>query len=241
MLTVFVSDLHLSAQAVGIAELFVGFLSGPARNADQLYILGDLFDYWLGDDSLALPFERSVADQLAVIADAGTQIHFIPGNRDFLAGPQLMAAAHMQALADATVREINGRPTLLLHGDTLCTDDDAYWAFRNSVRSVDWQRNFLDQPLEARRQQVEALRSRSENAKQEKSEALMNVNAAAVATAFRQHSVGMMIHGHVHRQGVHEHDVNGATCRRWVLGDWGKTGSYLRCEDDDWRLCCYPE
>jgi UDP-2,3-diacylglucosamine hydrolase len=241
VLTVFVSDLHLSEQAMGIRKLFEGFLNGPARDADQLYILGDLFDYWLGDDSLALPFERSIADQLAAAACAGTTIHFMPGNRDFLAGRKLMAAARMHALADSTACEINGRPTLLLHGDTLCTDDTAYWAFRNSVRSADWQRNFLDQPLDVRRQQVEALRNRSESAKQEKSEALMNVNAAAVATAFRQHRVGRMIHGHVHRQGVHEHEIDGVTCRRWVLGDWGRTGSYLRCDDDDWRLYSYPK
>jgi UDP-2,3-diacylglucosamine hydrolase len=109
------------------------------------------------------------------------------------------------------------------------------------VRSADWQRNFLDQPLDVRRQQVETLRDRSESAKQEKSEALMNVNAAAVATAFRQQGVDRMIHGHVHRQGAHEDEIDGTTCRRWVLGDWGRTGSYLRCDDDDWRLCSYPE
>jgi UDP-2,3-diacylglucosamine hydrolase len=234
--SLFISDLHLSAREAVTAGLLATFLRGPAREAAHLYILGDLFDYWLGDDSLQLPFERQVADQLAELAGRGCQIHFMAGNRDFLAGPKLFAAAGMSGLAETTVCTIGDQPALLLHGDLLCTDDTAYWEFRNTVRAPEWQQRFLAQPLAVRQQQVEALRIRSEDAKRDKSEALMDVNAEAVATAFRQHGVTTMIHGHIHRQGMHEYRVDGQVCRRWVLGAWGSSASYLRCAGTDWSF-----
>jgi UDP-2,3-diacylglucosamine hydrolase len=240
VLAFFVSDVHLSPQVPDVADLFLSFLARTAGEADQLYVLGDLFDYWLGDDSLEQPFERRIADRLAAVAAGRTEIHFMPGNRDFLVGARFIAETGMRALPEATVCDINGCPALLLHGDTLCTDDAAYWEFRDSVRSPDWQRNFLGQPLAVRRQQVEALRNRSENAKREKSEALMDVNGDAVAAAFRDAGVATMIHGHVHRQGHHQHTVDSAIRHRWVLGDWGRSGSYLRCEGADWRLVAFP-
>lgn len=236
MPTLFISDLHLSAQDAVTTRLLTTFLRGPAREAAHLYILGDLFDYWLGDDSLELPFEQEIADQFAELASHGCRIHFMAGNRDFLAGQKLFAAAGMSSLPEETVCAIEGQPTLLLHGDLLCTDDVDYWQFRTTVRSTAWQQQFLAQPLPSRRQQVEALRDRSESAKRGKDEALMDVNTDAVVAAFHQHDVAVMIHGHTHRQGTHNYLVDGRTCRRWVLGAWGPTANYLRCDGDDWHF-----
>lgn len=226
----FVSDLHLSARRPETAALFAAFLAGPARETDTLYILGDLFDYWLGDDDLDDPFARCVCATLAALADSGTAIWFLPGNRDFLAGDDFAAACGMHFLTEPSVRNIAGEPTLLLHGDTLCTDDLDYQSFRATVRSPIWRRNFLAQPLAARRQYVEGLRERSEAEKRTKPYGLMDANTDAVAEAFRRHNVTSMIHGHTHRQARHELDVNGRHCRRWVLGEWGAIGNALVCD-----------
>ena len=236
MTTLFISDLHLSAREAGTTRLFLDFLAGPAREATALYILGDLFDYWLGDDVLPLPFEQEIAGAIASLAATGTTVSFMPGNRDFLVGPGLLAAAGMRGLADPSSTAVAGTQTLLMHGDTLCTDDLAYAAFRRQVRQPEWQRHFLGQPLSVRQQVAEDLRARSEGAKQDKTEALMDVNDGAVAAAFREHGVTTLVHGHVHRQGMHEHVVDGRPCRRWVLGAWGATASYLRCDGPDWHF-----
>ena len=226
----FVSDLHLSARRPETAHLFATFLAGPAREAAALYILGDLFDYWLGDDNLDDPFAQRICAGLAALADAGTAIWFLPGNRDFLAGDDFAAACGLRFLAEPIVRDIAGEPTLLLHGDTLCTDDLDYQSFRATVRAPIWRQNFLAQPLAARRQYVEGLRERSEAEKRTKPYGLMDTNAEAVAEAFRRHDVTSMIHGHTHRQARHELEVDGRRCRRWVLGEWGATGNALVCD-----------
>ena len=236
MTTLFISDLHLSAREAGTTRLFLDFLAGPARDAAALYILGDLFDYWLGDDALQLPYEQHVAGAIADLSGRGTAVHFMAGNRDFLVGQELLAATGMTGLTDPTTCDIAGTKTLLMHGDTLCTDDVAYTAFRDQVRQPEWQQRFLGQPLLLRQQQAEALRAQSEGAKQEKTEELMDVNADAVAAAFRQYGAGAMIHGHVHRQGVHELVIDGRPCRRWVLGAWGPAASYLACDGQHWRF-----
>lgn len=226
----FVSDLHLSARRPETTDLFVRLLAGPARAAGAFYILGDLFDYWLGDDDLDEPFCRDVCAALAALAAAGTSIWFLSGNRDFLAGDDFAAACGLRFLVEPCVREIGGEPTLLLHGDTLCTDDHDYLAFRATVRAPAWRERFLAQPLAARRQYVEGLRERSEAEKRIKPYALMDTNAEAVTEAFRRHQVTRMIHGHTHRQGSHELDVDGHRCRRWVLGEWSNTGNALACD-----------
>lgn len=236
MLTLLVSDLHLSARRPETADLFLAFLAGPARDAGAFYVLGDLFDYWAGDDDLADPFNRRICDALAALSASGTRSHFLRGNRDFLAGSAFTAATGMTLLPDLSVQEIDGQPTLLLHGDTLCTDDVGYQAFRATVRADEWQRDFLARPLAERRASIEQLRQRSEAEKQAKPDDLMDTNAEAVAAAFRHHDVCRMIHGHTHRQAHHRHPVNGHDCQRWVLGDWSRAGNCLRCGDGEWTF-----
>jgi UDP-2,3-diacylglucosamine hydrolase len=235
VLTLFVSDLHLSARGPETAGLFVDFLAGAARDAQALYILGDLFDYWLGDDDLADPFNERIRAALADLAAAGTATYFLPGNRDFLVGKAFAAATGVTLLPDIGVYAVAGRPTLLLHGDTLCTDDHAYMAFRATVRNEQWQREFLGLPLSERRTRIEVLRQRSESAKAGKTYELMDVNPDTVAATFRDHGVSRMIHGHTHRQACHDIDIDGRACQRWVLGDWRATGNALACERDNWR------
>ena len=228
--TLFVSDLHLSARRPETADLFLRFLAGPARQAQALYILGDLFDYWAGDDAIDDPddpFNRGIVDALAAL---DTPKFFLPGNRDFLAGGQFGVASRLTFIPEPTVADIGGVPTLLLHGDTLCTDDLDYQAVRTLLRSAEWQRNLLALPLAERKRKIESLREQSETAKGGKRYDIMDANADAVATALRAHGVVRMIHGHTHRQARHEHHIDGRACERWVLGDWHATGNALACD-----------
>jgi UDP-2,3-diacylglucosamine hydrolase len=239
--SLFVSDLHLTARRSETTDLFIDFLAGPARKADALYLLGDLFDYWLGDDNLDEPFNRRICTALADVTAAGISTYFLPGNRDFLAGKNFAAASGLSFLAEPTVCNVAGQPTLLLHGDTLCTDDTDYQAFRATVRSEAWREDFLAQPLAVRKDYVEALRARSETEKQTKPYSMMDTNPGAVADAFRRNAVTRMIHGHTHRQACHELTVDGRPCQRWVLGEWGKTGNALVCDSSGCRWLPFPQ
>jgi UDP-2,3-diacylglucosamine hydrolase len=230
-----VSDLHLSARRPETAALFLSFLAGEARAAEALYILGDLFDAWLGDDDLAEPFNRQIAAALADCTAAGTAIRFLPGNRDFLVGESFATACGLTLLPEASVHRIGAETTLLLHGDTLCTDDADYQSFRATVRAPAWQAAFLARPLAERRRLGEELREGSESAKAGKAEALMDVNPEAVAAAFRAHGVNRLIHGHTHRRATHRLTVDGRPCERWVLGEWGLQGNALACDDTGWH------
>lgn len=226
-LSLFVSDLHLSARRPETAALFLRFLAGPARTARTLYILGDLFDYWAGDDDLGDPFNAGICTALADLAAGGTQTFFMAGNRDFLAGRQFGAASRLTFVDDPTVIELAGTPTLLMHGDTLCTDDTDYLAFRALARTPRWRADMLAKPLAERKAALDVLRERSEAAKQGKDYEVMDANAEAVAEAFRTHHLSRIIHGHTHRQARHEHLVDGRSCERWVLGDWHASGNAL--------------
>jgi UDP-2,3-diacylglucosamine hydrolase len=230
--TLFVSDLHLCARRPETVELFLHLLAGPARDAGALYILGDLFDYWAGDDDLGDPFNRRIADALTALA---TPKFFLPGNRDFLIGAQFGVASRLTLIADETVLDLAGQPTLLLHGDTLCTDDLDYQAARKVLRSAEWRRDLLALPLAERKRKIEGLREQSETAKGGKSHEIMDANADAVAEAFRERDVTRMIHGHTHRQARHEHLVDGRSCERWVLGDWGAQGNALAVDSSGCR------
>lgn len=203
-------------------------------------MLGDLFDYWPGDDTLedpSDPFNRRVCDALAAL---GIPKFFLPGNRDFLAGDAFAVSCGLTFLAEPVVRDIAGTPTLLLHGDTLCSGDRDYQAFRDKVRSEAWQCDFLARPLAQRKAEVEGLRRRSEREKRGKPLALMDASEAAVQEAFRRHTVARMIHGHTHRQARHEHDVDGRACIRWVLGEWDASGSALACDAAGCRWQAFP-
>ncbi|MCE5232161.1 MAG: UDP-2,3-diacylglucosamine diphosphatase [Mizugakiibacter sp.] len=229
MATLFISDLHLDDARPQITALFERFLADEARAADALYILGDLFEAWVGDDDDAeLP--ARVAAALRGVREAGVPVRFIAGNRDFLLGEDYACRAGMDLLADGSVVDLCGTPTLLLHGDTLCTDDAAYQAFRRQVRDPQWQRRFLAQPLATRKAFAEQARAASRAHTRSADYAIMDVNAEAVAAALRAAGVRRMIHGHTHRPAVHDFALDGAPAQRVVLGDWYEQGSVLRVD-----------
>jgi UDP-2,3-diacylglucosamine hydrolase len=231
----FVSDLHLSPARPAMQEAFERFCAVPARGASALWVLGDLFDAWAGDEQLADPLPSRAAAALAAVAAAGTAVAVMRGNRDLLLGERFAAAAGARLLPDAIVAPIAGTPTLLLHGDTLCTDDVDYQAVRKVLRSPAWKQGILALPLTERKKKIEGLREQSEAAKGGKNYELMDANTDAVIAAFRDHGVARMIHGHTHRQARHEHIVDGRSCERWVLGDWHASGNALACDADGCR------
>lgn len=234
--TLFISDLHLSPERPGAAASFRRFLSERAIEADALYILGDLFEAWVGDDDLASPFHAEIAAALKQLARSGVPIRFLAGNRDFLAGAGLAAAAGLELLEDPCRVDLYGTPTLLAHGDAWCTDDARYQAFRAQVREPAWRAEFLAKPLAERHALAAALRERSEQAKAGKRPEIMDVNADAVANAFRLHAVRRIIHGHTHRPARHVQEVDGRVCERWVLPDWYEArGGYLSCDSQGCR------
>ena len=225
--TLFISDLHLCASRPRINQLFFDFLATTARSADRLYILGDFFEYWAGDDDIDDPFNRSIVDAVAALASSGVSIFLMHGNRDFLIGEAFCAASSVSLLRDPSIIDLNGTRTLLMHGDTLCTDDIEYQNFRKQVRDPIWQQQFLAQPLAQRKAIIEDLRRRSENEKQTKSLEIMDVTPSSVETALREHNYPRLIHGHTHRPAMHSHHIDGKLCERWVLTDWYQSGGYL--------------
>ncbi|NMG74805.1 UDP-2,3-diacylglucosamine diphosphatase [Aromatoleum diolicum] len=228
MSALFISDLHLSEDTPENTQAFLAFLDGPARAAEMLYILGDLFEYWAGDDDAETPLNAMVCESLAALSASGVTIAFLPGNRDFLLGEAFAAAAGMRILADPTLIDLDGRPVLLSHGDILCTDDQAYQTYRRQVRDPAWQTAFLNRPLGERKHLIESLRRRSESAKLEKSMEIMDVNDSAVEALLRGNAYPTLIHGHTHRPARHAHRVDEHTCARWVLSDWHGEATYLQ-------------
>ena len=224
--TLFVSDLHLDESRPGIVAQFERFLETVAPGADALYILGDLFEYWVGDDGLSLPFPARVAARLREAA-VRLPVHFMHGNRDFMVAARFAAETGVRLIEDPAHIDLYGTPTLLLHGDTLCTGDTAYQAFRAQVRDPAWQRAALARPMAERVAIAQELRLKSEGAKQGKAVAIMDVAADAVERAFVKSGCTQMIHGHTHRPARHVHHVQGAERVRWVLADWYERESYL--------------
>lgn len=229
MTTLFISDLHLDAERPAITGLFGKFLDGEARDAQALYILGDLFEAWVGDDD---PSELGafVADKLHALRDAGVPVYFIRGNRDFLIGDAYAKRAGMTVLPDPAVVMLDGEPTLILHGDLLCTDDMAYQQFRTQTREPRWQQQFLSQPLAARLAFAAQARAASKARYGElvsagMAEAIGDVAPASVQAWFKRYGIRRMIHGHTHRPAIHD-EGDGNT--RVVLGDWYEQGSVLR-------------
>jgi len=227
MSTLFLSDIHLEDSRPEALRWLTGFLAGPAREAEAVYILGDLFEYWIGDDAPP-PSARQLASQTAALADTGVPCFFMHGNRDFLLGEAYAAAARLRLLPETRVVDLYGRPTLLLHGDTLCTDDLAYQAFRAQSRNPAWQAAVLARSVEERIRMAGEARDASRQHTGSAAMDIMDVNAAAVREAFLQHDVRHMIHGHTHRPAVHQHDLgDGRSGERIVLADWYDHGSYL--------------
>lgn len=228
--TLLISDLHLATERPHINEQFFTFVRDIAPAAQALYVLGDLFEYWIGDDDHDDPLNDAVAHALATLAARGTRIHFMQGNRDVLISADFVARCGAALIADPAVTDLHGKRTLLMHGDTLCTDDLEYQKFRVYAHDAENQRKFLAQPLQVRREQMLGMRAQSEQVKKVKSVEIMDVSPAAVEAALRSHGYPRLIHGHTHRPARHTHSVDGCACERWVLADWYARGSYLRCD-----------
>lgn len=234
--TLFISDLHLHPAQPAVTGLLLNFLAQSARQAEALYILGDLFEAWIGDDDDADP-GRTVAAALRTLTDAGVPVYFLHGNRDFLLGERFAVASGVQLLPESIVIDLAGEPTLLLHGDTLCIDDVEYQTFRAQVRHPAWQAQILALPLEQRRVLAGQLRETSRQAGQQKAAEITDVNPAEVERVMRAQGVRQLIHGHTHRPAIHDWRLEGQPARRAVLGDWREQyGSVLRCDASGWRL-----
>lgn len=227
-----ISDLHLSANHAPSAALFGRFIADIAPQAEALYILGDLFEYWAGDDDLDTPFHRRICAALHGLSAHGTRLFILHGNRDFLMGERLADACRAVLLPDPVLLDLYGTATLLTHGDALCTDDAAYQRFRAEVRGERWRSAFLAQPLAQRHAQIGELRAQSEQSKRIKAMDIMDVNETAVAALLRHHHYPRLIHGHTHRPARHLHEVDGRTCERWVLGDWDSGHARLLRADE---------
>ena len=245
MTTLFVSDLHLDAARPGIVALFRDFLREEAAHADALYVLGDLFEYWVGDDD-PQPVAAEVAEGLSALSAAGVPVSFLRGNRDFLLREGYAARCGMRILPDPCVIDLYGQPVLLMHGDAMCTDDVAYQAFRSQSREPAWQDMMLAQPLpvrialaqQARAKSIEHQRAVRPDATAEAAgkEDITDVSAATVEAIFARYGIATMIHGHTHRPAIHRLDVAGMPRRRIVLGDWYEQGSVLRVDADGFSL-----
>ena len=239
--SLFISDLHLCVNRPDTTRLFHQFIRTIAPQAESLYILGDLFEYWAGDDDANSTFHLEITGALRTLSGQGTGIYIMHGNRDFLMNKQLAKACHATLLADPVMLDLYGTPTLLTHGDALCTDDTAYQIFRQQVRNVTWQQQFLALPLAHRIAQIEQLRAKSESEKQLKSVSIMDVNLQAVNELLSEHNFPRLIHGHTHRPAHHLHHLDGHTCDRWVLGDWDKHANALYCDADRVTWQVFPD
>jgi UDP-2,3-diacylglucosamine hydrolase len=242
MTTLFISDLHLDDARPAITELFGAFLHREGPQAEAVYILGDLFEAWVGDDD---PSETGayVAARIRELVDVGVPVYFIRGNRDFLVGQDYARRAGMRILPDPAVISLYGKPVMLMHGDLLCTDDTAYQAFRAQTRDPAWQQQFLAQPLAARlafaAQARAASAARQQGLKQSdraQFETVTDVTPATVDATFNRYGVDTIIQGHTHRPAIHELGVQGRSCRRVVLGDWYEQGSVLRVDPHGMQL-----
>ena len=228
----FISDLHLAPERPGLVAAFHELVPGRARGAAALYVIGDLFDAWLGDDQLKEPLAAKVAAAMASLAASGTRVYLQRGNRDFLLGERFAGAAGATLLPDAVVHDLYGTPTLIMHGDQLCTDDVDYQRWRTLWQNPVYRRRVSKVPYIVRRGISRLLRAGSRRATASKPEEIMDVNAGAVAAAMSEHRVTRLIHGHTHRPARHDFSLDGRACQRYVLADWYKAGSYLEVAPD---------
>lgn len=239
MSTLFISDLHLEPTRPAITALFLTFLERRAKQAEALYILGDLFEAWIGDDDDS-ELGQTVVAGLRALNESGVPVFFLHGNRDFLLGERFAAASGIQLLPESWVIQLVGEPVLLLHGDTLCTDDVEYQNFRAQVRDPAWQARTLALPLTQRRALASQLRETSRQATQRKATDITDVNPNEVGRVMREHGLARLIHGHTHRPAIHDWILDGRPARRVVLGDWWEQGSVLECDAMGWRLESLP-
>jgi UDP-2,3-diacylglucosamine hydrolase len=216
----FVSDVHLQAGMPRTTEAFLAFLATQARQTRALYLLGDLFEYWAGDDDIDSPYQRRIVDAIRDVTDAGVAVSWIAGNRDFLVGEGFVSATGIRLLSDPSIIDFDGYPVILSHGDAACTDDAAYMQFRALVRSETWQQQFLAMPLTERKLAIEGMRQQSKAALRDKPAEITDVNEDAVAATFESAQANVMIHGHTHRPGRHLYGHGAGYRARYVLPDW---------------------
>ena len=226
--TLFISDLHLDPERPAITDLFLDFLANRAVRSEAVYILGDLFEAWIGDDDSG-PMNQAVCQAMKACVTAGTAIFVMHGNRDFLLGDRFAKQSGCVLLDDLASIELYGRPTLLMHGDLLCTDDTGYMAFRKMIRDPAWQQDLLEKPLEVRRQMAQEMRASSREQTGGKPGSIMDVNRDAVIQMMTEHHARCLIHGHTHRPAIHPLEIAGHPAERIVLGDWYEQGSVLVC------------
>jgi UDP-2,3-diacylglucosamine hydrolase len=226
----FLSDLHLAPERGAEAAAFRAFCAGPAREAAAVYILGDLFDWWIGDDQLRDRFFAEIAGSIKGLTDSGVPVHVAHGNRDFLLGEGFLRATGARLLPERTIVDIDGARVLVSHGDELCTGDVAYQDYRARMRNPATQKRLLRLPLFVRRLIARWLRRKSATETALKPESIMDVDHGAVAAAFREHGVPRMIHGHTHRPATHALDVDGVPRERIVLADWHGAGEYVEVD-----------
>jgi len=229
--SLFISDLHLCSSRPHITTAFLDFLENTVSKSDAIYILGDLFEYWAGDDDIQDIHHQPIIAAFKHLADAGVKLYIMHGNRDFLISSEFCQATGITLLQDPSIINLQGKTALLSHGDDLCTDDVEYQKFRLQVRDAKWQEDFLKLPLAVRKGQIEKIRTRSEHEKSQKSMQIMDVNQATINGLLKTyHYPELLIHGHTHRPNEHIIQLDGHNITRWVLGDWYEQGSYLRCD-----------
>lgn len=239
MATLFISDLHLEASKPAIGEQFLSFLEGEARGADALYILGDLFESWVGDDD-PNPHYTVMKGALKDLVDSGVPVFFMHGNRDFMVGVQFAKETGVTILDDPETIELHGETVLLSHGDALCIDDKQYQQVRLMTRNPEWQAMMRAKPLAERLAFAENARQQSQDYNDSVGDDIMDVNQDAVVGTFRNRDIDILLHGHTHRPAIHEVDLKGATGKRIVLGDWYAQGSVVRWDENGPRLETLP-
>lgn len=235
----FISDLHLSSARPEVTQAFFRFLDTTAKEATALYILGDFFDAWIGDDD-DTPEYQTIIQALREYQDKGTRLFFMHGNRDFLIGEDFAQRTGAELLSDPTVINLNQGPTLLMHGDSLCTRDTEYMNFRQMVRQPIWQAEVLKKPLDERKAIAAHLKATSQSMNSIKAEEIMDVTPEEVVKEMSKHNTQRLIHGHTHRPARHALSVNQQTAERIVLGDWHKNGWYLCADNNGIKLCSFP-
>jgi UDP-2,3-diacylglucosamine hydrolase len=226
----FISDLHLDPDRRDVVDIFLQFLNTQARTAKALYILGDLFEVWIGDDE-ETEFTTTIVEAIKSLVESGVAVFFMHGNRDFLAGERFEQLSGVHIIPDPFPVHLAGHKCLLLHGDTLCTGDVKYIEFRSLVRNPQWQQDFLSKSLEERRGIARALREKSLVEMSQKEEAIMDVEEQAVTKVCKEFQPELIIHGHTHRPGIHE-VTDCENTQRIVLADWYDSGSYLQLDKD---------
>jgi UDP-2,3-diacylglucosamine hydrolase len=238
-ITYFIADLHLSESRPDISACFLRFLESDAIEAEKLYILGDLFEAWVGDDDDS-PFLKTIADALTKLSQTGTKIYYIHGNRDFLIGKRYAKKANMKLLPEVDTINLYGQHVVIMHGDTLCTRDVDYQVFRKKSRSWWWQAAIKSLPLFVRKKIAANYRKKSASATSVKSQEIMDVTESEVIECLQKYQSQLLIHGHTHRPAVHQVSANGKSAQRIVLGDWYEQGAWLKVSKNSIELLNQP-